>query len=108
MPTSAHGMFFAATRLAIAKMAGGIWPIAVGYKWQLLIAKVACNYIKVASAALLEQIKLGFSITTYKRSRDCPGCYIVNMQQGQLFLKIDFGNAFNTLCWDSVLDVVAR
>ena len=30
------------------------------------------------------------------------------MQQGQLFLKIDFRNAFNTLRRDSILEAVAR
>jgi hypothetical protein len=98
-----------ATLLVIAKNAGGIRPIAVGYVWRRLTAKVARNYIKVASAALLAPRKLGFGVTRgVETAVRAARCYVDNMQQSQLFLKIDSKNAFNTLRRDSILEAVAR
>ena len=98
MPTPVRGALFRATLLAIAKKTGGIRPIAVGYVWRHLAAKVACNYIKVASAALLAPRQLGFGITKGAEAAvRAARRYVDNMQQGQLFLKINFKNAFNTL-----------
>jgi hypothetical protein len=34
-------------------------------------------------------------------------CYVENMQQSQLFLKMDSENAFNTLRGDSILEAVS-
>jgi hypothetical protein len=98
-----------ANLLVIAKNAGGIRPIAVGYVWRRLTAKVARNYIKVASAALLAPRKLGLGVTRgVETAVRAARCYVDNMQQSQLFLKIDSKNAFNTLRRDSVLEAVAR
>jgi hypothetical protein len=81
----------------------------VGYEWRRLTAKVARNYIKVANAALLAPIKLGFDITRGVETAVLAArCYADNMQQSQLFLKIDTKNAFNTLRRDSILETVAR
>jgi hypothetical protein len=62
-PTTVRGALFGATLLAIVKKTEGIRPIAVGYVWRRLAAKVACNYNKVASAALLAPEQLGFGVT---------------------------------------------
>ena len=69
-PTSVRGALFGATLLAIAKKTGGIRPIAVGYVWRRLAAKVACNYIKVASATLLAPNTTAW-LRHNKRSRGC-------------------------------------
>jgi hypothetical protein len=63
MPTPVRGTLFRAILLAIAKKVGGIWPIAVGCVWRRFTAKVVCNYIKVANAALLAPRQLGFGVT---------------------------------------------
>ena len=90
-PTPVRGALFGATLLAIAKKTGGIRPIAVGYVWRRLAAKVACNYIKVASAALLAPRQLGFGITKGAEAAvRAARRYVDNMQQGQIFVKIDF------------------
>jgi hypothetical protein len=84
-----------ATLSVIAKNAGGI---DVGYVWRRLTAKVAHNYIKVASAALLAPRKRDFGVTRgVETAVRAARCYVDNMQQSQLFLKIDSNNAFNTL-----------
>ena len=35
-------------------------------------------------------------------------CYLENMDREQVFVKIDFRNAFNTLRRDSILEAVAK
>jgi hypothetical protein len=56
---------------------------------------VACNYIKMASAALLAPIQLGFGIT---RGADtavrAARRYADNMKQSQLFVKIRLQESF--------------
>jgi hypothetical protein len=75
--------------LVIAKNAGGIRPIAVGYVWRRSTAKVARNYIKVASAILLAPRKLGFGVTRgVETAVPAARCYVDNKQQSQLFLEI--------------------
>jgi hypothetical protein len=97
------------TLLVIAKNAEGIRQIAVGYVWRRLTAKVARNYIKVASAASLAPRKLGFGVTRgIETAVRATRCYVDNMQQSQLFLKTDSKNGFNTVRRHSILKAVAR
>ena len=84
--------------LAIAKKNGGIRPIAVGYVWRRLTAKVACSYVKEASAAKLAPTQLGFGIQGVAEAAvRAVRRYLENMDQEQVFVEIDFRNAFNTL-----------
>ena len=62
VPTTVQGILFGANLLAIAKKNKGIRPIAVGYVWRRLTAKVACSQVKEASATLLAPRQLGFGI----------------------------------------------
>jgi hypothetical protein len=95
--------------MVIAKNAGGIRPIAVGYVLRRLTAKVARNHIEVASAALLAPRKLGFCVTRgVEIAVRAARSYVDNMQHSQLFLKRDSKNAVNTLRRDSILEAVAR
>ena len=108
-PTSVRGAIFGANLLAIAKKSGGIRPIAVGYVWRRLAAKVACNHVQDASAALLAPRQLGFGVKGGAEAAvRAARCYVENMKSGQLFIKIDFKNAFNTLRRDSILEAVAK
>jgi len=70
---------------------------------------VACTHVKVASASLLAPRQLGFGVPGgVEAAVRAARRYLDNMQQGQLFLKIDFRNAFNTLCRDAILEVIAK
>jgi hypothetical protein len=105
MPTPVRGALFGATFLA---KTGDIRPTVVGYVWRLP-AKVACNYIKMASAPLLAPRQLGFGVTRGAEAAvRAARCYVDSMQQGQLFLKIDFMNAFNIQRRDAIFEAVAR
>jgi hypothetical protein len=108
-PTSLRGTIFGANLLAIAKKSGGIRPIAVGYVWRRLAAKVACSYAKEASAALLAPRQLGFGVNGGAEAAvRAARRYVETMEQGRVFMKIDFKNAFNTLRRDSILEAVAK
>jgi len=108
-PLSVRGALFGATLLAISKKQGGIRPIAVGYVWRRLAAKVACSHVKDASASLLAPRQLGFGVSGGAEAAvRAARRFLDNMQRGQLFLKIDFRNAFNTLRRDAILDSIAK
>lgn len=108
-PTSVRSTLFGATLLAISKKSGGVRPIAVGYVWRRLTAKVACYHVKEASATLLAPRQLGFGIAGGAEAAvRAARRYIENMSLRQVFVKIDFKNAFNTLRRDSILESVAK
>ena len=52
-PSYVRGSLFGANLLAIRKNNGGIRPIAVGYVWRRLTAKVACSHAREVSITLL-------------------------------------------------------
>ena len=108
-PLPVRGALFGATLLAIAKKQGGIRPIAVGYVWRRLAAKVACNHAKIACSSLLAPRQLGFGVSGGAEAAvRAARRFLDNMQQDQLFLKIDFRNAFNTLRRDAILEAIEK
>lgn len=108
-PPTVRGTLFGATLLAIAKKNGGVRPIAVGYVWRRLTAKVACNYVKEASATLLAPRQLGFGVAGGAEAGvHAARSYLHQMERGKVLLKTDFRNAFNTVRRDSILEAVAK
>ena len=108
-PSSVRNVLFGANLLAIRKKTGGVRPIAVDYVWRRLAAKEACNHIKKTSATLLAPRQLGFGIAGGAEvAVRAARIYVDSMQHGQVFIKIDFKNAFNTLRRDSILEAVAK
>ena len=108
-PLPVRGALFGATLLAIAKKQGGIRPIAVGYVWRRLAAKVACNHVKIACSSMLAPRQLGFGVPGGAEAAvRAARRFLDNMHHDQLFLKIDFRNAFNTLRRDAILEAVVK
>ena len=109
-PPSVTGSLFGANLLAIRKNNGGIRPIAVGYVWRRLTAKVACSHAREVSITLLAPSRqLGFGISGgIEAAVRAARCYLENMNRGKLFVKVDFRNAFNTVRRDSILEAVAK
>ena len=109
VPSSVQGTLFGANLLAITKKTGGIRPIAVGYVWRRLAAKVACCQVKEAAAVLLAPRQLGFGIQGGAEAEvRSARLYMENMSCGKLLVKIDFCNAFNTVRRDFVLEAVHK
>ncbi len=108
-PPPVRAALFGATLLAVVKKQGGILPIAVGYVWRRLVAKVACSHVKDASTSLLAPRQLGFGVSGGAEAAvRAARRFLDNMQRGQLFVKIDFRNAFNTLRRDAILEAIAK
>ena len=107
-PDRVRPIIFGASLLALTKRCGGVRPIAVGYVWRRLASKVACQAVTPQSVALLAPRQVGFGVAS-----GCEGAihaarrYTENMQDGQLLLKLDFKNAFNSIRRDSMLEAVA-
>ena len=109
VPASVQGALFGANLQAIAKKTGGIRPIAVGYVWRRLAAKVACSHVKEAATGLLAPRQLGFGISGGAEAAvRSARRYMENTSSGKLLVKIDFRNAFNTVRRDFVLEAVAK
>ena len=109
VPTTVRGTLFGANLLAITKKNGGIRPIAVGYVWRRLTAKVACSYAKDVSVSLLSPRQLGFGIPNGAETAvHAARRFVDYMEQGQLLIKVDFQNAFNTLRRDAILEAVVK
>ena len=109
VPASVQGALFGANLLAITKKTGGIRPIAVGYVWRRLAAKVACRHVKEAAIALLAPRQLGFGIPGGAEAAvRSARVYMENMSSEKLLVNIDFRNAFNTFRRDFVLEAVDK
>lgn len=97
--------FFGAVLCALNKKQGGIRPIAVGYTFRRLAAKLGCNLVREHVADMFCPIQMGFGIKA--------GCEAIihavrtflssNINLGKVFLKIDFINAFNSIERDDML-----
>jgi len=85
---------------ALTKKDGGIRPIAVGNLFRRLVAKLCCFHLKESLGDLFRPLQFGFGTP--------GGCEAVvhsarqflfhnNEAANEVFLKLDFRNAFNTV-----------
>ena len=108
IPSSVKVSLFGANLMAIRKKNGGIRPIAVGYVWRRLAAKVACSHAREVSITLLAPRQLGFGISGGTEAAvRAARCYLESMNSGKLFVRVDFRNAFNTVRRDAILEATS-
>ena len=106
-PPEVRECLFGATLLAIGKKDGGVRPIAVGFVWRRLAAKVACRHISERCANLFSPRQLGVGIPGGAEAAvHATRIYLENLQPGNILLKIDFQNAFNTVRRDVILEEI--
>ena len=86
-PTSIRRFFLGANLTALLKKQGGVRPIAVGCTLRRLAAKVAGAKVSEAMGDLLAPRQLRYDV-----------------RKGTALLKLDFSNAFNSICRDKVLE----
>ena len=96
-PLVAQPFFFGATLIALRKKGGGIRPIAVGQTLRHLVAKCA-GFRAVTPKQLGYGIPRGCEAAAH-----AARCFLMNMFPGELLLKLDFTNAFNSLRCDKIL-----
>ena len=101
-------VFFGGRLIALNKKSGGIRPIAVGNTLRRLAAKCASVYALDQVATMLSPRQLGVGVA--------GGCeaavhavrrFVSGMQKGDVVVKLDFSNAFNSIHRDVVLKAVS-
>ena len=107
-PSHVRSTLFGAKLFAISKKDGGARPIAVGYVWRRIAAKIACNFVSSRCSALLAPRQIGFGVACGTEAAvRATRQYTDNMEPGHVLVKLDFKNAFNTLRRDSILESVS-
>ena len=103
-PKSIRPYFFGASLVALKKKDDGIRPIAVGCTLRRLAAKCASLFAKQSIPDLLAPRQLGYGITGgVEAAVHAARCYLQNLQQGEVLVKVDFKNAFNSIRRDKML-----
>ena len=104
-PVSIRPFLFRASWTALTKD-GGIRPIAVGCTLRRLVAKVAGFRVRDEMAALLAPRQLGYGVRGGAEAAVHAARFYLQGLQHRCVLKLDFKNAFNTLCRDRMLQAV--
>ena len=106
-PVAVQPFFFGATLIALRKKGGGIRPIAVGQTLRRLAAKCAGFRMVESMGASLAPQQLGYGVPLGgEAAAHAARRFLDSMSPGQLLLKLDFRNAFNSLRRDKMLTVV--
>jgi len=106
-PLRVHPILFGGSLKALRTVGGGLHLIAVGYYWRRLVGKVACRQISSDCADILAPKQLGFGVQGGAEiGVHATRRFLENMIPGQVFIKIDFKNAFNNIWRNSMLEAV--
>ena len=106
-PTSIRPFFFGANLTALLKKQGGVRPISVSCTLRRLVAKVAGSKVMEEMGDLLAPQQLGFGVKGGAEAAvHALRLYLCDPNPGKAVLKLDFQNAFNSICRDKMLDAV--
>jgi hypothetical protein len=106
-PEEIRRLMFGGTLIALSKSNGGLRPIVVGYVWRRLTAKAANKYAVDRLASFFAPLQVGIATPGgCETAVHAARAFVTNMPQGQVFVKLDFSNAFNTLRRDVMLRAV--
>ena len=97
-PLTVRPTFLGASLIALNKKRGGVRPIAVGLSLRWLAAKCLANKVQQFAKELLVPLQLGFGTSCGAEAAAYSShLYLHNMPSTNLFLKLDFKNALNSL-----------
>ena len=100
----ARKIFFGASLIALNKKDGGVRPIAVGCTLRRLIAKTASQGVLERMGSMLAPLQLGYGTPLGSEAAvHSARQFVASLSQDQVFLKLDFKNAFNSVRRDKVL-----
>ena len=106
-PCEVQPFFFGASLIPLKKKDGGIRPIAVGQTLRRLAAKCASFRATGSMSALLAPHQLGVGIPLgCEAAAHAARIFLHDMVTGNVLLKLDVSNAFNTLRRDKMLSAV--
>ena len=109
VPAPIVPIFVGASLTAFNKTDGGVRPIAVGDTLRRLAAKCATQSVSARFTTIFAPSQLGFGIPGgCEAAAHATRRLINNPRNGDVFLKLDFKNAFNTIRRDHVAECFAR
>lgn len=110
VPQPAAPFFFGASLLGCNKPDEGTRPIAIGCTLRRLAAKSLGNYVFEEMGSLLFPLQLGYGTRMGAEGAvHAARAYLSQLQPGNLLLKLDFRNAFNSIRRDIILkEVLAK
>lgn len=103
-PREMREVMFGGTLIALSKKTGGLRPIVIGYVWRRLAAKCANQYAlgKLEQFFGPHQVGIG-TPGGGEAAVHAARNFITTMQDDQIFIKLDFANAFNSMRRDVML-----
>ncbi len=108
-PAVIRSYLFGGTLLGFQKKDGGVRPIAIGYTIRRLAAKVAVHRVAAKCGSIMGHRQLGFGVAGgAEAAAHAVRCFLSNLSPNEVFVKLDFTNAFNSIRRDCVLEAVAR
>uniref|UniRef100_A0A1X7TVW8 Reverse transcriptase domain-containing protein n=1 Tax=Amphimedon queenslandica TaxID=400682 RepID=A0A1X7TVW8_AMPQE len=103
-PAEIRHLFFGARLTAISKEGGGVCPIAVGCTLRHSVAKITSGSVIGEISAFLAPRQLGYGVKGGAESAvHASRWYLKSLHPSQDNLKLDFQNAFNSICRDRML-----
>ncbi|XP_072937101.1 uncharacterized protein [Epargyreus clarus] len=101
-------ILYGANICALKKKDGGIRPIAVGCTLRRLASKICCNVIKPNISEKLSPVQLGFGSQGGCEAAVHAARTLLMKERGDVFLKLDIKNAFNSVDRITLLDQVKQ
>ena len=102
-PTEIRPVLFGGTLFALRKKTGGLRPIAIGYYWRRLASKCASKYESDKAAAYLSPKQVGVGVPGGCEAVHATRRFLASMDDGDIVVKLDLSNAFNSLYRDRML-----
>ena len=108
VPNSVRPFFAGANLSAFTKPGNGIRPIAVGETLRRLVAKCASRKLIPRFSTVFAPLNLGFGVPGGAEAAvHAARIFVSNAKSGDVFLKLDFRNAFNTIRRDFAAECIA-
>ena len=107
VPEAVRPFFFGATLVALEKQSGGVRPIAVGCTLRRVVGKIGGLMVVDSVAELLSPRQLGCGVRGGAEAAvHAARSFLQNLSTGEVLLKLDFKNAFNSIRRDKMLEAV--
>jgi len=108
VPNSVRPFFAGANLSAFTKPGNGIRPIAVGETLRRLVAKCASRKLIPRFSTVFAPLNLGFGVPGGAEAAvHAARIFVSDAKSGDVFLKLDFRNAFNTIRRDFAAECIA-
>ena len=110
IPEPARNAFFGASLIAIKKKLGGLRPIAIGSSFRRLTSKLVAKSITASIAGELQPTQLGVGVPLGCEAAVHAVRKFTHSERGrgEVLVKVDLSNAFNSVSREAVLSQVSR